>query len=295
MHSNLKSGIVLALTAAMFWGISGTVGQFLFQQRGVDVKWLITVRLLLSGVLLLVYGYFSKGTDLWAIWKDRRSILGLIIFSITGITAVQYTYFEAIKQSNAATATVLQYLGPVLIAVYLSIQNRRMPSAVDSLAILLAVVGTFLLVTHGDYRQLTITRTALFFGLASAVTLAIYTLQPIPLLNKYGSLPVLGWGMLIGGMIFSLISPPWVISGTWDLPAILSIAFIIVFATAIAFLLYLNAVQLIGAQKSSLLASAEPLAATLLAVVWLGVSFGWMDWAGSICIVSTVFLLSRKD
>lgn len=285
----------MALTAAVFWGISGTLGQFLFQQRGVDVKWLITVRLLLSGVILLGYGYFSKYPGLWTIWKDRRSILGLAIFSVTGITAVQYTYFEAINHSNAATATVLQYLGPVLIAMFLSIRHKRLPSGLDVLAILLAVIGTYLLVTGGDFRQLNITRTAMVFGLASAVTLAIYTLQPISLMNKYGALPVLTWGMLIGGILFSFISTPWSVPGQWDLSAYLSIAFIIIFATALAFLLYLKAVQLIGAQKSSLLASAEPLAATLLAVLWLNVSFGWTDWVGSFCIVSTVFLLSKME
>src|SRR5690606_9630541 len=84
------------------------------------------------------------------------------------------------------------------------------------------------------------------------------------------------------------------ISGIWDVSAYLSTAFIIVFGTAIAFLIYLRAVQLIGAQKSSLLASAEPLAATVLAVIWLNVPFSMMDWIGSICIVSTVFLLTKK-
>lgn len=294
MNPALRNGVLMALAAAMLWGVSGTLGQFLFQQRGVDVKWLITVRLLLSGLLLFIYGFLSRSAGLWAIWKDRNSILQLIFFSITGITAVQYTYFEAINYSNAATATVLQYLGPVLIAIYLAIKYRRLPSSMDLLAILLAVVGTYLLVTHGDFGQLNITRTALFFGLASAVTLAIYTLQPISLMNKYGALPVLTWGMLIGGVLFSFLSPPWRISGNWDVSAYLSTAFIIVFATAIAFLIYLRAVQLIGAQKSSLLASAEPLAATLLAVIWLNVPFGWMDWIGSLCIVSTVFLLTKK-
>lgn len=40
---------------------------------------------------------------------------------------VQYTYFAAIKHSNAATATVLQYAGPVIIAIYLAIKNKKSP------------------------------------------------------------------------------------------------------------------------------------------------------------------------
>jgi len=54
----------------------------------------------------------------------------------------------------------------------------------------------------------------------------------------------------------------------------------------------LKAGQFIGGQKASLLTSAEPLSATLLAVLWLGVSFQALDWLGALLIVSTVFLLS---
>ena len=82
--------------------------------------------------------------------------------------------------------------------------------------------------------------------------------------------------------------------GIWDIQAYLYTAFIVVFGTLIAFYAYLTAVKIIGGQKTSLLASAEPLSATILAVLWLNVTFSGMDWLGSLCIVSTIYLLSRK-
>lgn len=293
MSQDIRRGVALALFAAIMWGVSGTLGQYLFQQKGVDVTWLLTMRLLVSGVILLAYASRVAKADIWSIWKSRLSAGQLMVFSITGITAVQYTYFEAIKHSNAATATVLQFVAPVLIAIWLALRYRRIPQARELIAIILAVIGTVLLVTHGNLEQLTITRTALYFGLGSAIALAIYTLQPVPLLRRYGALPVLGWGMLIGALISSCFRAPWEVSGDWDLSTYLSSSYIIILGTAIAFLAYLNAVQLIGGQKTSLLASVEPLAATLLAVVWLQVPFGLMDWVGTLCIVSTVFLLTR--
>lgn len=295
MAAKERVGIVLALLAATLWGVAGTFGQFLFQERAVDVNWMLTVRLLGSGVLLLLFGVVSPRIDLKSIWQDKKDVGQLILFSITGITAVQYTYFEAIHHSNAATATILQYVGPVLIVIYLALKYKRMPRPLELLAVLLAVVGTFLLVTHGRLEQLAISRTALFFGLASAVALAIYTLQPITLLQKYGAVPVLGWGMLIGGILSSFFNAPWQVSGVWDSGTYLATLFIILFGTAVAFLAYLNAVRIIGGQKTSLLASAEPLSATTIAVLWLQVPFGTLDWLGAICIVSTVFLLSRKE
>ena len=218
-----------------------------------------------------------------------------LIFAFLGIVAVQYTYFAAIKHSNAATATVLQYIGPVLIAVYLAILNKKLPGFKQSIAILLAIAGVFLLVTHGSIDHLTISNEGLFWGLLSAVALAYYTVKPVKLLAKYPSALVIGWGMLIGGIGFSFIHAPWKISGEWDSYTWIFTLFIIIFGSLISFYIYLSAVKMIGAQTTSLLASAEPLSATIMAVFWLNVPFVLMDWIGTICIVATILLLARGE
>ena len=250
--------------------------------------------MLISGICLLLFAKFIEKSDLFSIWKNKKDAIQLIVFSITGMLAVQYTYFAAIKHSNAATATVLQYAGPVVIAIYLAFKNKKIPLMIEFLAIILAVVGTFLLVTHGNIDSLSISGTALFFGLASAVALAIYTLQPVKLLSKYKSSVVIGWGMLCGGFVFGFVKSPFSVEGTWDFQTYWYTAFIVIFGTLIAFYAYLTAVQIIGGQKTSLLASMEPLSATVLAVLWLNVSFSAIDWIGSLLIISTVFLLSKK-
>ena len=256
MKSTNTKGFLLALIAASLWGVSGTFGQFLFQQRGISVEWMITVRMLISGAILLSIGVFGKNPDLWAVWKDKKDSIKLVLFGITGMLMVQYTYFAAIKHSNAATATVLQYAGPVIIAVYLAIKNKKAPRFIDFVA--------------------------------------IYTIQPIKLLHKYNSAVIIGWGMLIGGIAFSFVKAPWQAEGHWDTQAYLYTAFIVIFGTLIPFYFYLTAVQLIEGQKSSLLASGEPLSATIIAVLWLHVPFTYIDWIGSLLIISTIFLLSYE-
>ena len=294
MATENKKGILLGIIAAAFWGISGTIGQFLFQQRGINVEWLITLRLLLSGVGLLILAKSTKNNIL-EIWNNRKDAIQLFIFSIIGMVGVQYTYFAAIKHSNAATATVLQFAGPIFIAIYLALKYKKMPKKLELLAILLAVTGTFLLVTRGNFDTLSISGIALFFGIASAITLAIYTLQPKALLAKYNSALVVGWGMFIGGIVFSFVKAPWQVEGDWDLKTFLGVAFTIIFGTLIAFYAYLNAVKIIGGQKTSLLASAEPLIAVILSVIWLNTPFSVIEWIGSLCIISTVFLLTKKE
>src|SRR5690606_30047242 len=97
----------------------------------------------------------------------------------------QYTYFAAIGFSNAATATVLQYIGPAFIVAWYAIRNRKWPVAIEFIALTLAITGTFLLVTHGSFKSLSVTPKAFVWGMLAALTLAFYTIQPAELLKKY--------------------------------------------------------------------------------------------------------------
>ncbi|WP_281234015.1 DMT family transporter [Flavobacterium gelatinilyticum] len=104
MNKVILKGFVLAIMAAIFWGISGTFGQFLFQERGVNVEWLITVRMLVSGIILLIYARFYEKAAVFKIWYSKKDVIQLLVFSIAGMLSVQYTYFAAIKHSNAGNS-----------------------------------------------------------------------------------------------------------------------------------------------------------------------------------------------
>jgi len=285
-------GVLLAIIGATLWGVSGTFGQFLFHERGVNVEWMITIRLLVAGSLLLLISSFDKRQSIFSIWTNRSDLIQLLIFSIAGMVTIQYTYFAAINYSNAATATILQFLGAVIIALYISVKALKLPSLKELLALFLALVGTFLLVTHASFDNLAISPLGLTLGLASAVAVAIYSLQPAKLLRKYPAHIIVGWAMLVGGVLFSFVHAPWEIEGRWDVQAISYASFVVIFGTLIPFFAYLSAVKIVGGQTASLLGSAEPLSAAFMAVIWLQVPFGLMDWLGSACIISTIFILS---
>lgn len=96
------------------------------------------------------------------IWKNKKDAKDMLLFSLIGMLFMQYGYFLAIGHSNAATATVLQYLAPVMIVIYVSIRYHKMPSFFEFAAVLCALLGTFLLATHGNVKSLSISPLALF-------------------------------------------------------------------------------------------------------------------------------------
>jgi len=286
-------GIILVIIGAMLWGISGTAAQYLFQKKGFSPEWLVVIRLLSSGIILLLYTFMKGEQNIWKVWKSKNDALSLIFFSILGMLGVQYTYFAAIKYGNAATATILQYSSPVIITCYLAIRNKKMPKLKEIIAIGLAMLGTFFIITKGNIHSISISRLALFWGIASAFAAAFYTLQPRLLLRKWGSILVVGWGMLIGGIAFSFIEQPWNCTGIWSTNSILAIIFVVLFGTLIAFTCFLESLNYIKPTESSILSSAEPLSAAILSVLWLHEELGIAQWIGTACIITTIIILSR--
>ena len=289
-------GVLLTLAGGVCWGFSGACGQFIMQHRGVDAGWLVSIRMLIAGTLLLVFSAAQARSvsAITNVWKKRSSALQLLAFGVLGMAMCQLTYFVTIGLSNAGTATVLEYLSPVLIMLYVSIRNRRFPGLNKIIVLILALAGTIILATHGNFGQLAISRQALIWGLASAVAYALNNLLPGSLMDDYGTLPIVGWGMLIGGCVTSIPYRVWQPVGTFDFAAILALAGVIVIGTLFSYTGYMEGVRRIGPEKANLYACIEPLSATLFAVLWLKSDIQPMDLLGFACILLAVTLLSIK-
>lgn len=272
-----SKGIFFVILAALFWGISGTVSQYMFQQLKINTEWFTTCRLLLAGSLLLSIAYKKEGNHIFEVWKQKNDAVRLVIFGVIGMIGVQYTYLAAIAHGNAATATVLQYLGPGLVTMYYIVLAKRLPTLRELLAVFSALFGTFLLVTHGNVESLTISKQAFIWGILSAFGLAFYTIFPIPLLKKWGSFITIGWGMVVGGILFSLIRAPWQFEGQWYFITNFAFLFVVICGTVLSFYFYLDSLKYLKAYETSLLACAEPLSAALTSVIFLGRGLFWLD------------------
>lgn len=289
-------GFLMVLAAASLWGLSGPVVQKLFQENGFSTEGLVTLRMLCSGALLLLIAAYQSGrSSVWSVWTDKKDRIGVIVFGLLGMLGVQYTFFAAIETGNAATATLLQYLGPLFITVYVALRLKKMPPPQELIAVGLAMVGTFLLVTNGSLEGLSIPWTALWWGLATAAAMAFYTLYPVNLLHRRGAVVIVGWGMLIGGVALGLLVQPWeMFDLSWSPVVIAYVVFVILFGTLLPFYLYMESLRHIRPTESSILSSAEPLTAMVVSALWLQVPLGFFEVAGGLCIISTVTILSVK-
>ena len=291
--NEILRGSILTLIGGVFWGLSGVFGKYLFEYKGMTASWLVTVRLLISGAVLLTYVFQKQGKEIFKVWKKKAEVQRLLFYGLTGMALVQLSYYRTVELSNAGTATVLQYTAPVMIMVVLAIGNRKIPEKIEIMALIMALLGTFLLATRGHLSSLAISKETLVLGLLSAAAMVLYNLLPIQLIHKYNTFLIVGWGMLIGGVFLSVFVRPWEKNKIiWDGMTITGLFVIIMFGTILAFVAYMEGVRLIGASKASLYAAVEPLTATVASVIFFHVAFLPIDFTGFLCIIAAVAMLS---
>lgn len=295
MKNKRMIGFLLVVTGCFFWGIGGTVAQQLFSQ-GIEVNWLVSTRLLIAGTLLLLtQALFKDRAQILQIWREKYSATRLVIFALVGMLAVQYTYMAAIKEGNAAVATLLQYLAPVMIIVWVALRGQAKFTKKDAVTIMLALGGSFLLLTNGSISALAVPLPAIIWGLLSGASLAFYTLYAIPLLQRFDSLVVVGWAMILAGIAMSFFRAPWEVdTASWTGMTIFYLVIVIIFGTMLSFWFYIESLQTLSVKETSLLGNIEPLTAVLATVLWLKEPFGPFQWLGTSFILVMMIYIALK-
>ena len=277
------------------WGFSGTCGQYLFSRFDVSTLWLTCLRLLAGGVIMLVLAAVRHRRELRNIWRCPGDAAMLVAYGLFGLMMCQYAYMTSISYSNAGTTTVLQTLSLVIIMLLTCLRLRRRPNLVETIALLLALFGTFLLATGGDPAHMVLSPQGLFWGLATAVAATVYTLLPRRLLSRWNREVVNGWAMLIGGAVVNLGARSWTFHVDLPFRGWLAVVSIVVFGTVLSFTLFMQGIRDVGPVKSSMLASTEPVSATVFSAVWLGTAFSAVDLMGFAAIIATIFLLAKSE
>lgn len=289
-------GIFLAIIGACLWGLGGTVSDYLFKYQHINIDWYVTARLMISGVFLLaITKMLNPKQSIFIVFQQPRMFIKLLIYSLLGMLIVQYAYMASINTGNAAIATLLQYIAPVYIIIWFVIRGHAKFTLFDILAVAMTLIGTFLLLTNGSFSNLVVNPASLFWGILAGVALAFYTIYPAQLLSRFGSILIVGWAMLISGVIMNLRYPIWQVNVEhWSTVTLLFLAFGIIGGTALAFYLFIDSLQYLSAKETTLFGTIEPVVAIIASSVWLHIAFKPFQVIGIILIMVLILLLSLK-
>jgi drug/metabolite transporter (DMT)-like permease len=296
MKSSRRLGLIMIISGATLWGISGPMIQWLFDHTSLTSSSYLVVRLLVAGVFILAFLFFTN-QNIFGIWKHPSHWIQLIIFSVLGMLGAQYAFVETVHISNAVTATLFQFLGPVLITIYVAIQKKKLPSVIQSLAVIAALSGTYFLITNGSFEDVILSKQAILFGILTAIGFAFYTLHPAKLIKQWGTTVIVGWGMLIGGIVLFLSNQQYAfhhLAKTLTISTF-SMLTIIILSGTLSFVLYIGSLKYLTATETGLLSSIEPLVAAIVSITWLNESFGGYQLLGGAFIILAVIFLTIPE
>ena len=287
-------GIILTLLGATLWGVSGTSVQFIGNFRNMNLEWLLTMRLITAGLLTVLYGWIRQGNAIFNVFRNWRDTLGLVIFGVFGMALCQYTYFRSIVIAGAGIATVLQYLAPSMIIIYLLMRYGKRPSTGEIISVILALAGTICLMGNNGFSFESFRSDVLFWGLLSAVGVAVYSVSPVRLVATYGTIPIVGFGMLLSGLVAAVLFQQPHSCATWDVWTVVGCFNVVFLGTIVSFNAYLEGVKRIGAVSGAILSSIEPISAAFFGWALLGNQFNWVGILGMAMIIATVIIIALE-
>ena len=290
-------GMMESLAGASMWGVSSVAANLLFSITTIPYLALLFVRVIFSSLILFIF------------IKPRIKIgglLGISIFGIIGLFGSQLTYLAAIYYSNAATATVLQYLFMPMVVIYDLLRRNRNVSFVLIISIIFSFAGLILLTINFSSigSVLVVSPTALFFGLMAAVSAAFYTIYARPLIKKQGFEATISLGFLMACIPATFVGLYPSIEYFRALSAqpagsilIIAglIAFIIVIGTAGAYYLYVRSIKHISSSDASITASMEPISAAVFSLLVLGIFLTDIQYIGVAIIILSISFIQRDS
>ena len=261
-------GYVMVVSAAVCWGIMATVVKLLFRDRGVDPVILAVIRAdLASLTLFAVLSLFWPGR----LKIERRDVWAAATVGIIGLAVNNFFYFQSLHLTNVATALLLQYQAPILVALYTVLVHGQRLHVRVILAMVMALLGCALVVRAYDPAVFRVNILGVAMGLGGAAAFAFYILAGRAALRRLDAWTLLAYAYLAAALAWSLLVPPWrIVAQGFDLGmwgAFLAVATI---GTVVPFGLFISGLRFLPPTQASIVSMLEPVVAAAVAYAVLG-------------------------
>jgi drug/metabolite transporter (DMT)-like permease len=285
-------GYACAVLAALMWASCGTVGKALFE-GGMTPYELVQVRVTLSAALL-VASFWLKAPYLLRI---RRQDLGYFLLLGGGaMAAMQISYFYAISKIHVAAAILLQYLAPILVAVFAVCFWRERLTVSKMVALLLAFGGCYLVVGGYNLDLLKMNRMGILGGLGAAISFASYSLLGEKGMHRYSPWTVLFYALAFSAATWHVLVPPFHYLKAGFTPSQWGwLAYIAVVGTILPFGLYYVGINYIRSTRAIITATLEPIAAGFMAFFLLGETMETLQISGGFLVIGAIVLLQVQQ
>jgi drug/metabolite transporter (DMT)-like permease len=284
---------LLLCIAALCWAGNAIVGRLAVGH--IPPVALSFLRWALAFVIVLPFAWKHLVQD----WRALRGGLGImIVISVTGIGAFNTLQYWALEYTQALNTVLLQSAGPLIVAIWSLILLGVRITLGQAFGIVLSLIGVLVILLHGDLTTLTsvefnkgdiIFMVALvIFGFYSVMTLKRPAIHGLTFAAfTFGC----GAACLIPLVIWEMLSRPVM---ALNLPNLLSVLYVAVFPSTVAYLCWNRGIHLIGANRAAPFFHMVPLFGSAMAMAFLGERPRLFHVVGFALVLTGVFVASRK-
>jgi drug/metabolite transporter (DMT)-like permease len=288
----------MVLVAALLFGVNGTVSKVVLGS-GITSLELTQVRSSGAALGFLVAVLVLRPAALRA---TRRELAFLALFGVTGVAFVQWFYFLAIHRLPVGIALLIQYLAPLLVALFARYVLHERVRRRIWLALALALAGLGLVVEL--WNGLALDGLGVLACLGAALAYAAYVLMAEREMTHRDAASLSFWGFLFAALFWAIVQPVWhfpfgrlddsvSLLGNLDdrtAPVWLLLVFVVGIGTMVTFALITGALRHVSATRVGITAMIEPVAASVVAWLWLGETFGAVQLAGGAIVLGAIVL-----
>ncbi|WP_307851322.1 EamA family transporter [Nocardiopsis sp. MG754419] len=284
------SGLAFALASALAFGGSGVFARPLLD-AGMDSLHVTWLRVAGAALILL-----PVAVRHWRL-VGRRPLL-LLAYGVFPMAGVQALYFAAIARIPVGIALLLEFLGPVLVLLWVRVVRRHRVSPAAVIGVVLAVAGLGLLLEVWAGMRLDAIGVGLALGAAAAQ--AAFFLLGDAMGEDTDPLAVIAFGALIATVLLGALARPWTLP--WDLlggplplggvalPGWALALWLALVCTALAYFTGVSAIKRLSPQVAGGVAYLEVVTAIVLAWILLGEALNPMQLLGAVVIVTGAFI-----
>jgi len=291
-------GYTMVIVAATLFGVNGAVSKVALTS-GLSSLRLTEARSAGACIALTLIALVRNPSSLRV---ERSELPRLALFGVVGVAFVQLFYFLAIHRLPVGIALLIQYIGPVLVAIYARTFGHERVRRRIWLALALSLTGLALMVQL--WSGVTLDGLGVAFALIAAVVFAVYLLLAEREVQKRESIPLLAWGFFFAVLFWTIVQPWWSFPtssvartvslqghlSSLHLPVWALVLWVIVLGSAVPFALIVGALRHITATQVGVTAMLEPVVATVAAWVWLRESLSPAQLAGAAVVLCGIGL-----
>ncbi len=284
-------GYLFIAIAATLWGASATIVKHLFN---IQYPPLIIVQTRVSIAFVVLAVYFLVTNPRMLTFK-MRDVPHIFFVGVCGIAGSNYFYYFAIKESNVATAIVVQYSAPIMVALFAIVVQHEKMTRLKLFALIFSTAGIFLAV--GGLNGLLVgNHKGILFALAAAVSYAIFNLAGKPLTKKYSVWSSMVFTLGAATLFWLVVQPPQTILAAeysfddWKVFALVSTTSILV-----PYSFYFFGLQYLSPTRAIITSTLEPVVAIATEFIFLGGTMGPLQIVGASLVIGSIILLETTS